>query len=222
MTDNDDTIVPKYRPLFRSLLAEQAERLARPLDCEFVAYRVYGQPKLSKPKLLKGLKPEWKQDVCRKPAHIYSLADGSFVIYFGALFCKPMLFPDPKDMALPTCALVAKYPERFEGNGKRAFKSFVYADAWCPIYERNEGYVRVSGLKERMDSLFCVYPPKVAYELFDKFSALSLKDKGFASIYNENDMLAAEYRRFIDDFVFKLFDDARKKSLNFFQNTSCK
>ena len=52
------------------------------LICDFLAYHTYGQPKLSKPKLLKGLKPDWKQRVLGKPADVYFLKDCPIVVYF--------------------------------------------------------------------------------------------------------------------------------------------
>ena len=180
------------------------------MKCSLLLYRTYGQPKISKPKILKGLKPWWREKVMQKPADVYALPDGDFVIYFGNLFSRPMSFPDPKDMALPTPALIAKYPERFMENGKKSFKGFIYPDAWCPILERNEGYVLVERLRDRVrDSS---YPPAVSFELDKCFQSLSLQDKQFANIHQGTDMFSAAYTRFIEDFVWKVFEDERVKS----------
>lgn len=217
MTDYDDIIVPKYRPLFRSLLAEAAERMARPLVCYLLSYRVYGQPKIHKPKCLKGLSPAWTCKVLGRVAKVFERPDGALVVYFGALFCKPMVFPDPKDMALPTAALVAKYPERFGERGKRSFKDFIYADAWCPIYERNEGYVVFEGVRERCEDYVNCYTPSLSFDLFAKFAALSREDRGFCDISVCDDDIAAHYRRFVEDLVSHYYCAARDAALGRFR-----
>ena len=197
------------KPLFRNSSLSQSANYP-PLAVRFLAYRVYGDPKLPKPKELKGMKPAWKCELMKKPVRIYEMPDGSLVVYFGNLFSRPMAFPDPKDMALPTSAIVAKYPERFE-NGRKNFKGFVYADAWCPIYERNEGYVVFEGLRERCADTFDCYTPRLSADIFDQFRKLSLDSKGFIDIANHDDDIAANYRRFIEDLVSRYYCESRQR-----------
>lgn len=184
------------------------------LTCELLAYRIYGQPKLSKPKLLKGLKPDWKQKVLGKPADTYFLENGTIVVYFGALFCKHMKFPEPVDMALPTAALMKKYPDRFEGVGRKRVKGFLYPDGWSTLWERNEGYVLIKGLRANLKPskrLFNnPYPPQIAADLFNKFAYLSAMDNGFLNIHNEVDMMSGEYLRFFDDLTWKVWEEEKK------------
>lgn len=182
------------------------------MKCSLLLYRTYGQPKISKPKILKGLKPLWKEKVMQKPADVYALPDGDFVVYFGNLFSRLMYFPDPKDMSLPTTALMEKYPERFMEKGKKSFKGFVYADAWCPILERNEGYVMFEGIREKLKPTRRLfknpYPPAVAFELENSFFSLSLLDSKFV-LCNGTDTISSAYRRFLEDFVWKVFENER-------------
>ena len=71
---------------------------------------------------------------------MYELDGVDLLLHMGELFCKLMSFPDTEDMSLPTIALANKYPESFI---RKSVKGFVYADAWCTIYARNEGYIRI-------------------------------------------------------------------------------
>lgn len=179
------------------------------MHCSLIDYRIYGQPKIHKPKFLRGLKPVLKVKCMRKPVDIYEMPGYSvLIVYFGNLFSRLMTFPNVEDMGLPYCALKAKYPERL-ANAKSAVKGFVYADAWCPIYERNEGWVRIEGLTETLRNPFDVYLPKVQYDLFEEFRKLSLLDKGFCDIANYDDMCVAEYRRTLDDIVQWLYKRIR-------------
>ena len=179
------------------------------MTCELLSYRVYGKPKIHKPNILRGLNPKWKFKCLEKPANVYGLEGDTFVIYFGALFCKLMSFQSPEDISLPTSALAAKYPERL---GNRSFgMKFIYPDAWCTVYERNEGYVSVIGLVERLTpprNLLAdrgqSYPPLVINELMEKFTSLSFKDNGFANCCG---MIYSEYERFFSDFVWKVFQE---------------
>ena len=170
------------------------------LKCTLLEYRVYGQPKIHKPKCLKWLKPVLKLRCMQKPVDVYESGDGDIVAYFGTLFSKVMAFPNAKDMALPYVALKAKYPERLADS--KGAKGFIYADAWCPILERNEGWVRFENLALAFQPpCTSLYFPRVQWVVFEEFRKLSLLDKGFCDIANYDDMCAAEYRRCVDDIV---------------------
>lgn len=179
------------------------------MECSLLEYRLYGQPKIHKPKCLRGLKPVLKTTCMQKPVAVYEMLEyGELIVYFGNLFSRLMTFPEVEDMGLPYRALKAKYPEKL-ANAKSAVKGFVYADAWCPIYERNEGWIRIVGLQERLGNPFGVYLPKVQYDLFEEFRRLSLLDSGFCDIARHDDMCAAAYRRVLEDIVswsYRRFD----------------
>lgn len=174
------------------------------MKCSLLEYRVYGQPKIHKPKCLKGLKPVLKLRCMQKPVNVYEMEIGDVVVYYGTLFSRPMSFPDAEDMSMPFEALKAKYPSLL-ANAKRV-KGFCYADAWCPIFERNEGWVRFENLALMFEPpCSSLYFPRVQFELFEEFRKLSLLDKGFCDIANYDDMCAAAYRRCMDDIVLWLW-----------------
>ena len=145
----------------------------------------------------------------KKPVDVYLYGGETIFVYFGSLFSRLMAFPEKEDMSLPYVALKRKYPERL--SNAKVVKGFVYADAWCPIYERNEGWVRIDGLLETLHNPFDVYLPKVQYDLFEEFRKLSLLDKGFCDIANHDDMCAAEYRRTMDDIVQWFYLEMRRE-----------
>ncbi len=79
------------------------------IQCELLSYRCYGDAKISKPKVLKGLKPITSFDLLKKKVNVYDLGNGDLVLHFGTLFSKYASFPDEEDMQLPTSALAKKY-----------------------------------------------------------------------------------------------------------------
>ena len=115
------------------------------------SYRCHGEEKLKRPACLKGLKPAWELPIIGKKCKVYELDGGDLLLHMGELFCKLMSFPDAEDMTLPTSALISKYPDRMS---RKSVKGFVYADAWCTIYARNEGYIRIKGLRESLSDIF--------------------------------------------------------------------
>ena len=179
------------------------------ITARFVEYRVYGQPKLKKPKCLKGLDVAWKHRIIGKEAKVYELPDGALVVYLGELFCKQTTFPERIDGMLPASVLQKKYPHMFE---RRGFKSFVYPDAWCTFFDRNDGYVRIDGVREAVKE--CLTPmsgvqlgPCMA-ELSRAFAELSKESAGFNHL-EWTDGEFAPYARVLDDIIGHYFVAAR-------------
>ena len=176
------------------------------LKLTLTAYRICGEAKLKRPAILKGLKPAWELPVIGKRCKVYELADGRLVLHMGELFCKLMAFPDREDMTLPYSALKAKYPERLNRAGR---DRFVYADGWCTIYGRNEGYVLVEGLRENIAieaSLVSMWDG-----MYKRMRELSVSDKRFLSLGEEGceDRDSACYRRMCEDIVCHYFVEYR-------------
>ena len=170
------------------------------IQATLLDYRCCGEDKLKRPEVLKGLKAVWELPIIKKHCKVYELTDGAIVLYMGELFCKQMGFPEVEDMTLPLSALAKKYPELLS---KKRVKGFVYADAWCTIYERNEGYIRVEGLREAMSDIFRLKIGPIQDALYRAVRDLSLKDYRFLrlGIYGCEGADSADYRRMCDDIV---------------------
>ncbi len=169
-------------------------------------YRVYGQPKIKKPKELKGLKPKFKvsQGDCKsaKRDDVYVVGNDVWV-YFADLFSRYATFPDVGDMTLPTAAIAAKY-----NLDRKRFKTFVYADGWCRIFNRNEGYVVFPNLIWEMRRTR--YVPELIYDVCDAFMRLSETDRGFCRCgMDVLDERTATYERVISEMVYKFVKEDR-------------
>lgn len=180
------------------------------IKVSFDSYRCYGEEKLKRPLILKGRKPVWELPIIKRKCKVFELEDGSLVLHMGELFCKQMTFHDAKDMELPFSALAKKYPGRLS---KKSVKGFIYADAWCTVYERNEGYIRVEGLREAMQDTFGLRLGPIYDAVYDGLRSLSLRDARFLSLglTGGEGADSADYRRFCEDLVAHYFVFERDK-----------
>ena len=171
------------------------------IEVSLLCYRCFGDDKLPKPKLLKGLKPIKQFELIRKKIDVYDLGNGDLVLYFRTLFSKLASFPDKEDMQLPTSALADKY-----NLGKNNFKSFVYPDAWCTIYNRNEGYVLVKGLVACFKELYCLTVTSISEKVYSCLRELSTKDYRFLTLgFTPVGADSADYYRLCEDLVHWLY-----------------
>jgi len=108
---------------------------------EFIHYpRFYGQPKLKKPKELKGIKQTFSIDYILKKCKcgVFVIGDDVWVRhkdYFSSSLKLPR-----EDIGKPLGALANKYCE------KSKKEKFVYPDAWGDIVLKNEAWIRLKGL----------------------------------------------------------------------------
>lgn len=147
-----------------------------PIRADLLSYRCFGDAKISRPKILKGLKPAAKFRIIGKDAQLFLPDDYSVVVYFPELFCKYLPLPADEDYGLPTCALQKKYPWY---PRKKSKDRFVYADGWCKAFRRNEGYVRFTGLYFACISCDRLYIPMIQGQCYKAIEELSWKDNRF-------------------------------------------
>lgn len=180
------------------------------IELTLESYRCHGEEKLKRPACLKGLKPAWKLPIIGKKCKVYELGGGDLLLHMGELFCKQMSFPEAEDMSLPTIALANKYPESFI---RKSVKGFVYADAWCTIYARNEGYIRVKGLREALSDIFRLKLGPIYDAVYDGLRTLSLRDARFLhlGLTGSEGADSADYRRFCETLVGHYFVLERDK-----------
>lgn len=184
------------------------------ISMELLQYRCYGDAKMAKPKILKGMKPVKTFDrafgnnkTCRK-LHVYDIGGGSLCLYFGSLFSRYHAFPEAIDAELPSSVLARKYDLGRNINGH-----FVYADAWCTIYDRNEGYVIINGLVACFNELFGIHISPIVERVYSCLRDLSLKDYRFMSLRMQPvDMDSAMYFRVCSDLVEWMYIDHKNKN----------
>ena len=177
------------------------------IKMSLIVYRCFGDEKLKKPKLLKGLKPIKQFELIRKKIDVYDLGNGDLVLYFRTLFSKLASFPDEEDMQLPASALADKY-----NLGKKNFKSFVYPDAWCTIYNRNEGYILVKGLVACFKELYCLDVASISEKVYSCIRELSTKDCRFLALgFTPIGADSSDYYRLCENLVHWLYITERNK-----------
>lgn len=192
--------------LTRNEVIQQHKRNIEGITAHLLAYRCFGDVKIAKPKELKGLKHVKEFAFKGKKVKVFHTVGDNIVLYFGTLFSRIASFPDEADMALPASALAAKY--HFH---KSSYKNFVYHDAWCTIYNRNEGYILVKGLLECFRDTFALHVENISAKLYSRLRECSLKDSRFLSLgLDPLDMESADHARLCDDIVHWLYI-ARKK-----------
>lgn len=193
--------------LTRNEVIHQHKRNIDGITATLVDYRCFGDDKLKKPSLLKGLKAVKQFDLIGKKVNVFDLGNGDLVLYFGTLFSKLASFPDKEDMTLPTSVLANKY-----NFNKGSFKSFVYPDAWCTIYNRNEGYILVKGFLACFKDLYCINVASISEKVYSCIRGLSTKDCRFMTLgVIPTGVDSADYYRLCEDLVDWLY--SKKKNM---------
>jgi hypothetical protein len=118
------------------------------LCCEIPIYRFYGEPKMNKPKELKGIKQafstEWIYKKCTCPCFV---KDNDLWIHHKDFFSRNFVPPDPKDIGTPTIYQLQKY---FHID-KPYLKKFIYPDCWGNIVLRNEAWIVFRNFKQTIE-----------------------------------------------------------------------
>jgi hypothetical protein len=103
--------------------------------------RKYGEPKLTKPKELKGLKGASIDFIPKKCKFQYYTAEDDLYILCRDFF-SPTFYPPVEDRGLSLSVLYKKY----FGVDKHC-KNFVYPDTWGSIVLRNEAWLKMENYK---------------------------------------------------------------------------
>lgn len=192
--------------LTRKEIVQQHNRNIEGVTAYLLAYRCFGDAKIAKPKELKGLKHVKEFAFKGKKVKVFHTVGDNIVLYFGTLYSKIASFPDKEDMALPTSVLAAKYH-----FSKGSYKNFVYPDAWCTIYERNEGYIVIEGLLECFRDTFALHVSSISAKLYSCLRECSMKDCRFLLLgLDPLDTESADYARLCDDIVHWLYKSKDK------------
>ena len=102
--------------------------------------RYYGQPKLSKPTKLKGIKQSFSIDYIPKRCKCAVFIVGKDIwIHHKDYFSSSMELPY-SELGAPLGFLVAKYTNKTKSN------KFIYGDAWGDIVLRNEAWLHIENI----------------------------------------------------------------------------
>lgn len=105
------------------------------MNYERISYRQYGQPKLSKPKELKGIKQSFSGEYIPKKCNCPCFCVGSDLYIQHKDFFSRSFKPPDEDIGAPLSYLLKKY---FDKNKS---EKFYYPDCWGEIILRDEAWV---------------------------------------------------------------------------------
>lgn len=112
------------------------------ISFERVSYRLYGQPKLDKPKELKGIEQSFTGTYIKNKCDCPCFCFGEDLWVQHKDFFSRAFQPPIDDLGKPTSYYLNKY-----FNCNRSFKKFVYNDSWGSIILRNEAWIVFRNIK---------------------------------------------------------------------------
>lgn len=135
-----------YAPEFLWTITDTVQFVQTFINCaktvlSIVQKRKYGEPKLTKPKELKGLKGVSIDFIPKKCKFQYFEKDNDLYILCRDFF-SPTFRPPIEDAGMPLSVIVKKY----FGTEKHC-KNFVYPDTWGSVVLRAEAWLRLSNYK---------------------------------------------------------------------------
>lgn len=150
--------------------------------------RFYGEPKLKRPKELKGLKANFTVDYIPKKCKcsVYIVGDDIWVQhrdYFSSSMDLPI-----EDIGAPLDVLCKKY------LNKDKSKKFIYGDAWGDIVLRNEAWIHIENVvsyaKENL-------PYQVVYEIIQEQERIN----GFEDL----ELIGTDMERMWDNILNRIY-----------------
>ena len=160
------------------------------LRFEFYSFRRYGEPKLTKPKKLKGIKQIMSIDYvpkkCRCPIFIL---DSDVWIRHNDYFSEPMRL-SLEDMGMPLGHVAKKHMDK----GKR--QKFIYPDAWGSIVLRNQAWICIYNLLKQIEE------NRFQLDIINDIREQQERLHGF----DEYDLCSTDMERFWEKVVTRLYE----------------
>lgn len=117
------------------------EFMGDPMSYERISYRQYGQPKLSKPKELKGIKQSFSGEYIPKKCNCPCFCVGDDLYIQHKDFFSRSFKPPDEDFDKPVAYLAKKYFDH------KKSEKFIYPDGWGSIILRDEAWIVFKNIK---------------------------------------------------------------------------
>ena len=158
---------------------------------EFIEYsvRTYGEPKLSKPKELKGINKSYSIEYIPKKCKCQVFLNGNDAWVKHTDYFSPRLEIEPEDLGAPLSVLVDKYMDKNSRKSK-----FVYEDSWGDIVLRNEAWICIKNLLSQKNISNPIDILKDILRQQEKKSRFSLK---------ENELENTDMSRFYEKLILE-------------------
>lgn len=115
--------------------------------------RFYGEPKLSKPKELKGIKQSFSIDYIPKKCRCQCFIKDDDVWVKHKDYFSSTIKPESHEIGMPLNYFAEKH------LGKNRPAKFIYEDAWGSVIARNEAWIVLEGLI--IDIMNEAFPPDI-------------------------------------------------------------
>lgn len=173
-----------------------------PLMCEIVSYRLYGQPKLTKPDELKGVKESFSADHIPNKCKCQCFIKGDDLWIKHRDFFSAHHRPDSADIGTPLSYRARKY----FGMNKAHLDKFVYPDSWGEIVLRNEAWIVFRNLRQAVHR--DRHPP-VKSMLRAFFNSDFCTEHSISSLEYSN----SDWKRFFEKVCFSYRDTLDKEAI---------
>lgn len=154
--------------------------------CEIYSYRLYGQPKLAKPKELKGIKQSFTAQWNPKCQCQCFIKDNDLWIKHRDFFSSSHK-PQKEDIGSPLSYRMKKY------FGQSKSEKFIYADNWGSIVLRNEAWIVFKDFVQEQQTHNIITLPQTMVDEFLNTKVL---------IENHIDELDFEWNRFFESVIW--------------------
>ena len=122
------------------------EKTLNSLGIEIISKRIYGEPKLPKPKELKNIKQSFSADFIPKKCTCKCFVVGDNLYVQHRDYFSRNFEPQQQDLGMPLGEILKKY---FDVD--KNVKKFVYPDGWGEVVLRNECWLKITNLKQQFE-----------------------------------------------------------------------
>lgn len=171
----------------RSIFNKQGIDLIPSATFDIHSHRIYGQAKLNKPVILKGIKQICSISYIGKCKCPVFISENDIYIQHKDYFSPSLNIP-VEDMGAPLSYIINKYH-----NKDRYVKGFVYSDAWGSIVLRQEAWLKFSGILENIKEYNNIQLTSIAIGLMECYHGLE-----------ESELCCTGMERFFENVFSKL------------------
>lgn len=116
------------------------------LKFNIYSHRFYGEPKLSKPKELKGISQTASVEYIANKCRCQVFINGDDVWIKHNDYFSEVIPPEVHEIGMPLNYFAKKY------MGKKRANKFIYEDAWGSIIARNQAWIILHGILKDIES----------------------------------------------------------------------
>lgn len=149
------------------------------------SFRKYGEPKLEKPKELKGIKQSFSIDYIPKKCRCPIFINGNDIWVQHNDYFSPTMEIEKEDIGMPLSYKVKKY------CSKSKSEKFIYPDSWGSIVLRQQAWIKIENL---------IYRIKLGEFELDLLKLIRIQQEQLHS-FKENELVDSDMERFFEKII---------------------